>query len=104
MAEHLNELGYKDPAAVMTGSVLESHLRQLCKNNLIDTEETRGDKQVPKKADRLNNDLAKKEIYTKLDQKQITTWLDLRNNAAHGKYEQYTAVQVNQFINGLISF
>ncbi len=104
MADHLNELGYKDPAAVMTGSVLESHLRQLCKNNLIDTEETKSDKLIPKKADRLNNDLAKNEIYTKLDQKQITTWLELRNNAAHGKYNQYTKEQVNQFIKGLILF
>ena len=35
MAEHLLNENYKDPAAVMIGSVLEEHLRQLCiKNNI----------------------------------------------------------------------
>ena len=30
MSEYFIEEGYKDPAAVMTGCVLEEHLRQLC--------------------------------------------------------------------------
>jgi hypothetical protein len=30
MAEHFLESGYKDPTAVMTGGVLEEHLRKLC--------------------------------------------------------------------------
>src|SRR5204862_4943857 len=30
MAEHLLQQGYKDPAAVLIGSVLEEHLRALC--------------------------------------------------------------------------
>ena len=30
MADHLLERGYKDAAAVVTGSTLEAHLRQLC--------------------------------------------------------------------------
>jgi hypothetical protein len=30
MAEYLLEQNYKDPAAVVTGSVLEAHLRKLC--------------------------------------------------------------------------
>ena len=29
-AEHLHEQGYKDPAAVIAGSVLEDHLKKLC--------------------------------------------------------------------------
>ena len=69
MAEYLISNGYKDPAAVMAGSVLEEHLRQLCKKESIDTEETKEDRQVPKKADRLNADLAKAEVYSKLDHK-----------------------------------
>jgi hypothetical protein len=36
-----------------------------------------------------------------LDQKQITAWLDLRNNAAHGKYSAYSDTQVKQFIEWL---
>ncbi len=36
MADHLIEQKYKDPAAVITGSVLEEHLRKLCdKNGMI---------------------------------------------------------------------
>ena len=37
-AVHLLEEGYKDPAAVLAGSVLEEHLRQLCKKNTIEIE------------------------------------------------------------------
>lgn len=104
MAEHLLETGYKDPAAVVIGSVLEEHLRQLCLKHAISIDEERDGKTTPKKADRLNADLAKSGIYTKLDQKQITAWLDLRNSAAHGKYEQYTDDQVSHFLDGLIGF
>ena len=59
---------------------------------------------LAKKSDRLNADLAKAEVYSKLDQKQITAWLDLRNNAAHGKYGEYTEQQVNQLQSGVIEF
>lgn len=58
----------------------------------------------PKKADRLNSDLAKSEAYTKLDQKSVTAWLDLRNNAAHGKYNEYTKEQVNFMFHGVTEF
>lgn len=104
MASYLLENGYKDAAAVMTGSVLEEHLRQLCRKNSLDTEEEKDEHIVPKKADRLNADLAKENIYSKLDQKQITAWLDLRNKAAHGKYEEYSNDQVKQLISGIIEF
>lgn len=104
MAEHLHASGYKDPAAVMAGSVLEEHLRQLCASNSIDVFEEKHDKQVAKKADRLNSELASAIVYSKLDQKLVTAWLDLRNNAAHGKYEQYTADQVKHLITGVTEF
>lgn len=104
MAEHLLEQGYKDPAAVMIGSVLEENLRQLCAANKIDTELEKDGVFFPKKADRLNSDLAKSEAYTKLDQKSVTAWLDLRNNAAHGKYNEYTKEQVNFMFHGVTEF
>lgn len=104
MAEHLLETGYKDPAAVMIGSVLEEHLRQLCVKNSLETEEEKDGKFVAKKADRLNADLVKASVYSKLDQKQITAWLDLRNNAAHGKYNEYTHEHVAQFLSGVLGF
>ena len=38
----------------------------------------------------MNNDLACGNSYTKLDQKSVTAWLDLRNRAAHGRYGDST--------------
>ncbi len=100
MAEYLFEEGYKDPAAVLMGSLLEENLRKLCQKHdiLID------DNEKPKKADRLNSDLANNDIYSKLDQKSITAWLDLRNKAAHGKYSEYTKEQVGLMIQGIKDF
>ncbi|MEL4249473.1 hypothetical protein AAEH72_00410 [Shewanella xiamenensis] len=104
MAQHLLTQGYKDPAAVMIGSVLEENLRQLCKANGVDVELERDGVFHPKKADRLNSDLASSEIYTKLDQKAVTMWLDLRNKAAHGKYEEYSKEQVELMLQGVTEF
>jgi hypothetical protein len=104
MAEHLLSQGYKDPAAVILGSVLEEHLRQLCIAKNIEIEINTNGKLVPKTADGLNIDLAKAEVYTKLDQKQITAWQDLRNKAAHGKYSDYNNAQVELMLSGVIGF
>lgn len=104
MASHLLENRYKDSAAVMIGAVLEEHIRQLCIKHDLAVDEEKDGKMIPKRADRLNADLAKAEVYSKLDQKQITAWLDLRNNAAHGKYGEYAAQQVKQFHSGVIEF
>ena len=105
MADHLLEQGYKDPAAVIIGSVLEEHLRQLCNANSIDIEfENNKGILIPKNADRLNSDLAKENVYSKLDQKAVTMWLDLRNKAAHGKYDEYTSKQVTNMYSGITEF
>ena len=105
MADHLLEQGYKDPAAVINGSVLEEHLRQLCSANSIPIEiENNKGVLIPKKADRLNSDLAKEGVYSKLDQKAVTMWLDLRNKAAHGKYDEYTSEQVTNMYSGITEF
>ncbi|WP_322861879.1 hypothetical protein [Aeromonas allosaccharophila] len=104
MAQHLLSQKYKDPAAVIIGSVLEEHLRQLCVHNGIDIEVESEDRVVIKKADRLNNDLAKEDVYSKLDQKAVTMWLDLRNKAAHGKYAEYELAQVENMMSGVIEF
>lgn len=104
MAEHLLDQGYKDAAAVMIGSVLEEHLRQLCHRHSVDLADEKDGRLVPRKADRLNTELAKKSVYTAIDQKQVIAWLGLRNDAAHGHYEQYRAEQVKQLLSGVIGF
>lgn len=105
MAEYLLDEGYKDAAAVMIGSLLEEHLRQLCKKNSIDIEEVdKNGKLKPIKSDRLNSELAKKSVYSALDQKNVTGWLHLRNKAAHGEYGEYSLSQVVSFKNSISEF
>lgn len=100
MANELHEKGYKDPAAVIAGSVLEEHLRKLATAHGI-TVESSG---RPHRADRVNADLVKAEVFNKLVQKQVTAWLDLRNKAAHGEYDQYDAGQVAALIRDVRDF
>ena len=103
-ADHLLEQGYKDAAAVMIGSVLEEHLRQLCPRYSVDTHDDKDGRQVPRKADRINADLAKASAYSALESKQITAWLAIRNSAAHGKYSDYTQDQIVSLALGVPSF
>jgi hypothetical protein len=100
MADYLIEQGYKDPSAVIVGSVLEEHLRNLC--GKVGIPVTQGGR--PKKADTLNAELAGVNVYSKLDQKSVTAWLDLRNKAAHGKYSEYTKDQVALLIQSIRDF
>lgn len=101
MADHLVQQGYKDAAAVVAGSVLEEHLRKLCLKHNISVLKPDGS---PKKADTLNSDLAAADVYSKLDLKNVTAWLGLRNDAAHGKYSEYTKEQAALMIRSVRDF
>jgi len=102
MAEYLLSEGYKDAAAVIAGTVLETHLRKLCTKNEISTKiQTTNDKVVPKKADTMNSELAAGSLYNTGVQKQVTAWLDIRNNAAHGNYSEYNESDVDLMIKGI---
>src|SRR5687768_3983667 len=104
MAEHLLAEHYKDAAAVIAGSSLEEHLRQLASSLNVAVTFTKGNDVIPTKADTLNADLAGAGAYSKLDQKSITAWLDLRNKAAHGKYGEYDEAQVRLMTEGIRQF
>lgn len=43
-------------------------------------------------------------VYSKLDQKAVTAWLNLRNKAAHGRYAEYTEAQVALFLQSVTDF
>lgn len=101
MAAELLGKGYKDPAAVLIGSVLEEHLRALATKHGVSTVGANG---KPLKADTLNADLVKATAYNVLMQKQITAWLDLRNKAAHGKYSEYNTDYVALMLEGVRTF
>ncbi|MEV5187866.1 hypothetical protein [Streptomyces werraensis] len=100
MAEGLLDKGYKDAAAVITGTSLEVHVRALCVKNGVTTAVAG----KPKKADTMNADLKKAGVYDGLQQKEVTAWMDLRNKAAHGNYADYDRDQVRRLIDGVEAF
>ncbi|HEY0670247.1 MAG TPA: hypothetical protein VGD22_18845 [Sphingobacteriaceae bacterium] len=106
MAEHLISEDYKDAAAVIIGSVLEENLRLLCIKNKIDIiiVDPKTNKAKYKKAEMLNVDLCKEGVYNILVQKNVTSWLALRNSAAHGKYQEYDLPQVNILLHAVRDF
>ncbi|OGH96793.1 MAG: hypothetical protein A2104_09155 [Candidatus Melainabacteria bacterium GWF2_32_7] len=96
-AEELLKAGYKDPACVITGVALETTLRKICTDAGIVTDEKT-------KANKMNDDLAKAGKYNLFKQKQVTAWLDLRNKAAHGQWEEYNETDVRAMIDGVNTF
>lgn len=100
MAEHLLATGYKDPAAVLAGGVLEEHLRLLCKKNGVEI--MVGPR--PKTADAMNAELTKSGVYTVNRLKIITAWLGTRNSAAHGDFDKYTDGDVERLLAGVREF
>ena len=105
MATYLLSEGYKDASAVIIGSTLESHLKKICDKSGIDKSflNSKG-KEIHKKADTINSELCKLGVYNMTYQKQITAWLDLRNNAAHGKYSEYKDEEVKLMLSGINHF
>jgi hypothetical protein len=105
MAGHLIDEGYKDPAAVIVGSSLEAHLRKLCDKHGVATTRLRDGKDVSLTTDMLNAELARDEkAYGKNEQKSVTAWLGIRNDAAHGHYDNYTAEQVKLLLMSVKDF
>lgn len=102
-AQHLLTEGYKDPAAVLAGGALEAHLRALADKHSVGTNASDG---TPRKSSSITADLAKTTppALSKLDAKNVTSWLDLRNNAAHGHHAKYVDSQVALLIQGVRDF
>lgn len=95
MGEYLLQEGYKDAAAVIIGSVLEDGLRKLSERHGLTVTNESG---RPLTIDPLNSQLAKQEVYSKLIQKQITSWAHIRNKAAHGEFDEYNREQVQMML------
>jgi len=101
MAEHLLNEGYKDAAAVLLGAVLEDSLRKLTNGRGLPTTAPSAKSLT---IEPLNVALAKDGAYGPLVQKQITTWANLRNDAAHGRFTGYDADQVKQMLHFVQKF
>ena len=94
MAQYLLETGYKDPAAVLVGTVLENGLKRLAEENDIQFKSNDG-------IGVLNKGLAKAKVYTQPKRQQIQAWADIRNSAAHGSPEDYNATDVKYMLEGV---
>ena len=101
-AKHILNEGYKDAAAVMIGSTLESHLRELAKNT--DGIEVVNDKGKLISGGALNQKLGETGVLNASTVKAVTFYLDTRNHAAHGHYEKYTSEQVELMYQGVVLF
>jgi hypothetical protein len=99
IADHLLTEKLLEPAAVMAGGALEAHLRALAEKTGVTT--SRGGK--PKRAGLLNDDLAKKQIYSKTEHKQVMAWQGIRNSAAHAEGDLARA-QVALMAQGIRDF
>lgn len=97
MAKHLLEAEYKDPAASLTGAVLEDGLRKMCGKNDI---QVKGSDDIGA----LNTKLADKEIYNRLVQKQIQAWKAIRDSADHGKFSEYKKEDVETMLQAVQRF
>lgn len=96
-AEELLDAGYRAPAAVVAGCVLEDGLRKLCEAHGVALPDR-------PKLDRMNADLAKAGAYSKLVLKRITAVADVRNNAAHGHWDKFDADDVRDMIDWISRF
>ena len=97
MAEHLLEQGYKDAAASLCGAILEDGLRKICISKGLTLKSVEN-------ISSLNQKLSDASIYTRLTQKKLQVWNDVRNNADHGFFDQYTNDDVKDMLKGIQDF
>jgi hypothetical protein len=95
-AKHLNESGYKDPAAVLVRVVIEDALRRISR-----TEEGVDD---TLNATRLNDELRRVQRYPQPQWRLVQSWLDIGNAAAHGKFSEYSKDDVKGLIEDVERF
>jgi hypothetical protein len=90
------------PAAVLAGAVLENSLRILCdrQNPPIPTQT---DKKL-KTLGTLIEDLKSAGLFNELKAKQLRAWADIRNAAAHGRFDDFKREDVEPMLKGIQNF
>ena len=90
-------------AAGLSGAVLEKALRCLCQRQdpPIETEKSNGDH---KTLEPLINDLAGRSVFSRTRAKQLKVWADVRNHAAHGRFDQFDRAQVEKMVPDIKEF
>jgi hypothetical protein len=90
-------------AAVVSGAALEAHLRRLASKLGIAISKGSG---RPKEASMLNDDIKTAGAYSTAEWRQLQVWIDLRNEAAHGKpeFQNRTSAEIRAFRDGVAQF
>jgi hypothetical protein len=91
------------PAAVLAGAVLEKSLKTIC-SQLSPPEHINTQNGSPLKLNALIDALKKRDVYNELTAKQLRAWADIRNQAAHGNFEEFTKDQVGFMVSGITNF
>ena len=93
-----------EAAAIITGAVLEKQLRNLCLDKGIKIHNDLDNKAVPKKALQLSGEAYKKKLYSRQDNKDVISWLELYDAVAAGRKDAVTAAQAKSMVGGVLSF
>jgi hypothetical protein len=96
MARHLLDAGYVHPAASLIGAVLENGLRQIASASNVNVK-------ASDDLSALDTKLANAEVYSRLIQKRVRVWMDVRNHADHGQFEKITEADVRDMFDGVSS-
>ena len=98
-AEVLLENDYKDASAVIIRAVLEDALRRVCISNGIEVRDRAGIAE-------LATALTKQNLLTAVQAKEIEAKKEIGNQAAHGRFDQYTKEDVlafHEFVQRLLA-
>ncbi len=91
-------------AAVISGAILEKHLRNLClARGLTIHNEIQG-KAVPKKGLQLTGEAYKKKLYDRQTNKSVISWIELYDAATRGKQEAVDVGRVKNMLNEMMAF
>lgn len=91
------------PAAVLAGAVLERGLRTLCDRQTPQIATVRGNGE-PMTMNPLIDELKKAGVFNELKAKQLRSWADIRNAAAHGEWLKFSRSDVETMLAGVSSF
>ena len=90
------------PAAVLCGAVLEDYLRRLCQRQpSISITKSNGQY---KTLGPLIGELEKAKALNKLTIKRLQGWAQIRNDAAHGQFNEFTREDVESMLKGVKTF
>lgn len=96
-AQALLRENYLAAAAVLSGAILEDSLRKLAQKRGVPLPDRAG-------IEKLNTELAKASLYDSYVQKRITALADIRNRAAHGRFDGVSRDDVEDMVNWIRRF